>query len=97
MNVHRLLVAVLAVLLVGTAGVAAAPGNAPDDAGPSGDEGPPGDAGPAVDLPDPVPDFVGDVHGAIGDFIDGSIDQLGSVVSDLTPGDAADGNESAEG
>lgn len=98
MNAHKLLVALLAVLLVGTAGVAAAPGNAPADAGPAEDEGPPGDAGPPVDLPDPVPDFVSDIHGAIGDFIDGSIDHLGSVVSDLTPGyDGAGADESTEG
>lgn len=86
MNLHRLLVVALAVLLVGTAGAAAAPGNAPDD------------AGPPADLPNPVPDFVGDIHDAIGSFIDGTVDHLGSVVSDLTPGDdGADRNDGAQG
>jgi len=80
--------AVAAVALVAGAGVgAAAPGsgNAPDDAGP-------GSAGPPTDMPGPVPDFVGEIHRTIGEFLDGSIDSLGSAVSDLTPGE-----ESTEG
>ncbi len=79
MSTKQIVLAVLAasVLLVGAAGAVAAQ---PEDAGPSGDAGPPDD------LPDPVPDFVSDIHGAISDFISGSIDSLGDVVSGLTPG-----------
>lgn len=43
-------------------------------------------AGPPSDLPGPVPDFVGDVLGSVRSFLDGSIDDLGKAVSDLTPG-----------
>jgi len=42
--------------------------------------------GPPVDLPDQVPDFVGDVLGSVRSFVDGSVDDLGQRVSDLTPG-----------
>ena len=93
MSTERIVLAVLAasVLLVG--GAAGAVAAQPEDAGESGDAGPPDD------LPDPVPDFVSDVHGAISDFLSGGIDALGDVVSDLTPGgddtpDAADENGS---
>jgi len=82
--------AVAAVALVAGAGVgAAAPGsgNAPDDAGP-------GSAGPPTDMPGPVPDFVGEIHRTIGEFLDGSIDSLGSAVSDVTPGGEAPGSGS---
>lgn len=57
-------------LLVGTAGTAAA---APGD-------------GPPSDLPEPVPDFVSDLLGAISSFVNGAIDALGSAVSEITPG-----------
>jgi hypothetical protein len=43
-------------------------------------------AGPPADLPGLVPDFVGDVLGTVRSFLDGSIDNLGEAVSDLTPG-----------
>jgi len=43
-------------------------------------------AGPPTDLPGPVPDFVGDVLGSVRSFLEGSIDNLGKAVSDLTPG-----------
>ena len=69
-------------LLVGAVGaVSAQPANASDNAD---------DAGPPSDLPGPVPDFVTDVLGAIGDFLDGSVDRLGEVVSGETPADDAD-------
>jgi len=75
-----LLLAVFA-LVVGAGAAAAAPGNgnAPDDAGPDA-------AGPPTDLPGPVPDFVEEIHRTVGEFLSGSVDSLGSVVSDLTPG-----------
>ena len=94
MFTKRIVLAVLAasVLLAGAAGAVAAQ---PEDAGESGDAGPPDD------LPGPVPDFVSDIHGAISDFLSGSIDALGETVSDLTPGgddapDAADGNATTD-
>ncbi|NHN46787.1 hypothetical protein G9464_04145 [Halostella sp. JP-L12] len=59
-----------AVLLVGLAGTAAAQ---------------PGD-GPPDDLPSPVPDFVTDLLGAIGDFLGGAVDVLGDVLRTITPG-----------
>lgn len=43
-------------------------------------------AGPPTDLPAPVPDFVGEILGSVRSFVDGGVEKLGSVVSDLTPG-----------
>jgi len=43
-------------------------------------------AGPPTDLPASVPDFVDDVLGSVRSFLDGSVEKLGSTVSDLTPG-----------
>jgi hypothetical protein len=45
-------------------------------------------AGPPTDLPAPVPDFVGDILGAVRSFLDATVDSLGKTVSDLTPGSA---------
>jgi hypothetical protein len=91
MRPTRIAVAAVAVLaLVAGAGVAAAApgrGNAPDDAGPD-------QAGPPPDLPGPVPDFVEEIHRTVGEFLDGSIDSLGSAVSDVTPGGEASGSGS---
>ncbi len=58
------------------------------------------DRGPPADLPSQVPDFVGDVHDTIGQFLDGDRDgSLGERLSDLTPddedADQSDGNESS--
>lgn len=97
MKLARIAVAAVAVLalLVGAGAAAAAPGsgngNAPDDAGPD-------QAGPPTDLPGPVPDFVEEIHRTVGEFLDGSVDSLGSAVSDLTPDDetsAAGGSDDA--
>lgn len=41
--------------------------------------------GPPDDLPEPVPEFVSDVLGAITDFVGGAVDVLGDVVRGLTP------------
>lgn len=85
MKATRITVAALVVLalLVGAGTAAAAApgngnGNAPDDAGSD-------HAGPPTDVPGPVPDFVEEIHRTVGEFLDGSIDALGSAVSDLTP------------
>ncbi|MFC6810250.1 hypothetical protein ACFQGT_02710 [Natrialbaceae archaeon GCM10025810] len=66
----KLMIAVAIALLVGATGTAAAQ---PAD-------------GPPADLPDPVPEFVSDILGAITDFVGGTIGALGEVVRDLTPG-----------
>ena len=77
----------------------AADGRADDESDDADAErGPPSDAaddaGPPVDLPDPVPDFVGDVHSAIDEFLAGGLDgSLGDVVSAVTPGEESDDGE----
>mgnify|MGYP007072973253 CR=1 FL=1 len=92
MNAIRttLIVALATVVLIGTGAaagaVAATPG--PDDAGDAGDAGPPSD------LPDQVPDFVGDVLSNVNDFLSGGVDDLGESVSDIAGGDAGDGDRS---
>ncbi|MFC7194916.1 hypothetical protein ACFQL4_10075 [Halosimplex aquaticum] len=56
-----------------------------------------GSQGPPVDLPAQVPDFVSDVHEAIGNHVGGAVDgaqSLGEKISALTPDDA-DANETA--
>jgi hypothetical protein len=72
-------VALAAVVLIGTGAVAASPGAAPDD------------AGPPSDLPEPVPDFVGDILGSVNDFLSGAVDDLGATVSGIA-GDAGEAN-----
>ena len=59
-----------------------------------------GSQGPPVDLPEQVPDFVGDVHETIGDHVSGAVDgtqSLGEKISVLTPDDAADETASDAG
>ena len=78
------LVALTALLASGVAGAVPA-----DDA--SSDENAPIDLpeiGPPTDLPDPVPDFVGDVHDAVREHVGDGVDNLGERISGLTPGDA---------
>lgn len=69
-------------LLAGT-GVATASAQQTENPGQSGEAGPPSD------LPGPVPDFVEDILGTVQEFLDGSVSDLGSAVSDIA------GNESA--
>lgn len=83
MKLTRIVVAALAVLALTLSAGAVA--GAPDDA--QAAENAPGEAGPPSDLPGLVPDFVGDIHEAIGGFLDGTVENLGKAVSDLTPGD----------
>jgi hypothetical protein len=79
-------VALAAVVLIGTgaaAGTVAAspgPGAAPDD------------AGPPSDLPEPVPDFVGDILGSVNDSLSGAVDDLGATVSGIA-GDAGEASD----
>lgn len=80
MNGRTLLTIAIAIsLLVGATGTAAAQ---------------PGD-GPPDELPDPVPEFVSDVLGAISDFVAGLLESLGEVVRSLTPGGAGTGPNGA--
>jgi len=66
----------LAVLLGATAAVTAQPGTGEMDQG----------DGPPAELPEPVPEFVTDLLGAISDFINGAITALGEALTALTPG-----------
>lgn len=51
-------------------------------AGPASDS----DRGPPTDLPDAVPDFVGEIHDLIRQHVSGSLDGiLGHHISDVTP------------
>lgn len=77
----RIVVAALAVLALtlGAGTVAAAPDSAQASEN--------GAAGPPSDLPGPVPEFVGDIHETIDGFLDGTVENLGKAVSDLTPGE----------
>ena len=90
----RIVVAAVAALalLAGAGGAAAAPGNgnAPDDAGPD-------EAGPPTDLPGPVPEFVEEIHRTVGEFLDGSVESLGSAVRDVTPGGDESGESAPDG
>lgn len=86
MNWKRLTVVVLAALLLVGGTAAAAPGNAPSDTGADGESengeaGPPGEIGPPGGLPDPVPDFVGDLLDRIAQGVDG----LGQAIADIVP------------
>jgi hypothetical protein len=83
----------LAALLAVTGVAAAAPGNAPADAG--ANDGTVGQAGPPSELPDPVPDFVGDIHDQIRSFIDGNVENLGEAVSGIAGGDNAESGDDA--
>ncbi|OAQ52904.1 hypothetical protein HTG_08740 [Natrinema mahii] len=65
-----LTIAVALLLLVGATGVAAAQ---PAD-------------GPPNDMPDPVPEFVADLLGAITDFLGGVLEAVGAAVRSVTPG-----------
>jgi len=111
MRTKPIVLAVLATgfLLVGAAGAAVAQPEDPGqsgEAGPGDDAGPGSDAGPPEDMPEPVPEFVSDVHATISDFLSGGVENLGEAVSDLTPddetaeenadADAGDANADAE-
>jgi hypothetical protein len=99
MNRTTLLAVALAALLAVTGAAAATPGStAPADTGSgpaatdatdSADAA--GQAGPPEELPDPVPDFVSNIHGVIQQFLDGTLDSLGPEVSEAAGnGDEAD-------
>ena len=49
--------------------------------------------GPPTDMPEQVPDHVGEIHSLINQFINGSVSDLGSAVSDVTPDDGSDAND----
>ncbi|GAA0527805.1 hypothetical protein SAMN04488066_11486 [Halorubrum aquaticum] len=91
MNAIRtaLLGALAAVVLIGTGvaagGVAAAGPNAPADVGPDANAS--DDAGPPSDLPEPVPEFVGDLLNEVDGFLSGEVENLGDAVSDLAGND----------
>jgi hypothetical protein len=49
--------------------------------------------GPPADLPEQVPDHVGEIHQRIASFLDGSLDDVGTAVSDVTPDDEGSDDE----
>jgi len=53
--------------------------------------------GPPGGLPGPVPDFVGELLGAIGSFLDGSIENLGDAVQSVTLGGRSGGPPAGAG
>jgi len=82
MNRKRLTVVALAALLVAGGTAAAAPGSAPDRGDDHSEAGPPEGIGPPGGLPEPVPDFVGDLLDRIAQGVDG----LGEAIADVVPG-----------
>jgi hypothetical protein len=60
--------------------------NATAATGPAADDRAAAQRGPPVDMPDPVPDFVSDIHQTIQNYLNGSIDDLGAALGDVTPG-----------
>jgi hypothetical protein len=100
-----LLAVALAVLVAATGAAAAVPGSttaADTGATEAGDTSEPaggdavGQAGPRDGLPEPVPDFVSEIHGLIDQFVDGTVDSLGSAVSDVAGGYQADSENADE-
>ncbi|MFB6300539.1 MAG: hypothetical protein ABEH65_09790 [Halobacteriales archaeon] len=88
LTLHRTATILLAVVLLTTGVVAAAPENADSAVGAEDDS-----AGPPSDLPGPVPDFVSTIHDLITQFINGALDgSLGSAISEQIGG----GSSSAE-
>lgn len=70
----------------------AADAGAENRAGPAVDA----DRGPPADLPDQVPDFVGDIHDLVRQHVSGSLDGiLGHQVSDVTPDNETDAGQPA--
>lgn len=63
--------------------------------------GPPGDVagerGPPTDMPGAAPDFVSELHATINDYLSGAIEDLGSAVSEITPGGEAGGEGGMDG
>jgi hypothetical protein len=91
MNAIRttLIVALATVVLIGTGAAAGAVAATP------GADNTSGDAGPPSDLPDQVPDFVGDILSNVNDFLSGGVDNLGEAVSDVAGN--GDDDEADEG
>ena len=58
--------------------------------------GPPGEAagerGPPADMPGAAPDFVSEIHATINDYLSGAVEDLGSAISEVTPGGEARGD-----
>ena len=46
--------------------------------------------GPPADVPGAAPDFVSETHATINDYLSGAVKDLGSAISEVTPGGDAD-------
>lgn len=66
------------------------PGPTERDDAPGRDDSASDRRGPPTDLPDPVPGFLTDVHDQVRQFLAGSVQDLGSANSSVTPGDGDD-------
>ncbi|MEF8887115.1 MAG: hypothetical protein V5A30_04850 [Haloarculaceae archaeon] len=60
-----------------------------------------GERGPPADMPGAAPDFVSELHQTINDYLSGAVDDLGSAISEVTPGetggdDGMDGENASE-
>lgn len=72
-----------------------------DEADESGEAGGPsadaaGERGPPTDMPGAAPDFVSQIHATIQDHLSGAVENLGSAISEITPGDEAGGDADEE-
>lgn len=80
MNRYGLSIAIAVVALVALVGATGAATAQPGNGAQAQADGPPSA------LPDPVPDFVTELLGTIGDFVDGAVTALGEAVRSITPG-----------
>jgi hypothetical protein len=49
-----------------------------------------GERGPHADMPGAAPDFASEIHATINDYLSGAVEDLGSAISEVTPGGDAD-------
>jgi len=51
-----------------------------------------GERGPPADMPGAAPEFVSEIHATINDYLSGAVEDLGSAISEVTPGGEAGGD-----
>jgi hypothetical protein len=55
-----------------------------------------GERGPPADMPGAAPDFVSEIHATVNDYLSGAVEDLGSAISEVTPGGEAGGDADEE-
>jgi hypothetical protein len=55
-----------------------------------------GERGPPADMPGAAPDFVSEIHATINDYLSGAVEDLGSAISEVTPGGETGGDADEE-